>query len=105
MITLDNTMSWIEVGKNRREVRRLNDMAQVLWDVEYTHEYFNPFLRPWMWVNFNRKIGGCFQCSQFLGVDVGSFGTKQKKAGAMRTQFDNIFKQCGNEKNIYPQKW
>lgn len=84
MISLENAMSWVEVGRNPREVRRFQDMGRVLWGVEYKNDCFNPFLRPWMWVNFKRKIGGCFQCSQFLGVDVGSFGSITK-TDAIRT--------------------
>ena len=82
-------MSWVEVGKNPWEVSRLREIGRTLWKKEYVNDCFDPFLRPWMWVNFKRKIGGCLKCSQFLRTNPLSFGKKSSKA-AMRYTFSML---------------
>ena len=77
-------MSWIEVGNNPWEVKRLQEISRGLWKHKHKNACFDPFLQPWMHVNFARKIGGCLKCSQFLRTDPSEFG-RNANSDTMRT--------------------
>ncbi len=77
-------MRWVEVGSIPWQVRRLQNIARSLWKHEYIDDCFDPFLQPWMHVNFARKVGGCLKCSQFLRIHPSEFG-KNASSGKMRT--------------------
>ena len=92
-------LSWIDIGRNEKEVEFLKEIGLILWKVKKLTKSNDPF-RPWMSINFVEKLCGCRWCSRLLCVDPSDIGTKRYVSGAFGT-FGNLIDYINFERNVF----
>ena len=64
------------VGKNPNEIKRLKELSDHFFNGRVFKDGEDPFIRPWVGINFPSGKMGCLDCAKLYNIDPTEYGTK-----------------------------